>query len=103
MRFTELIGSQSDEVERQGALGIRRFPFFGGLCIDEVHDSGRTILFATDLLNNFTVSFKPVEKNDQAHMDAFLPSLKDRGLRVEVALTDGSRSPKTVCKVTGRA
>ncbi len=27
--------------------------FSGVLCIDEVHDSGRTILFATDPLNNF--------------------------------------------------
>jgi hypothetical protein len=60
------------------------------LCIDEVHDSGRTILFATDPLNNFTVSFKLVEKNDQVHMDAFLQALKDRGLMVEVAITDGS-------------
>ena len=64
--------------------------FSGVLCLDEVHDSGRTILFATDPLNNFTVSFKVVETNDQAHMDAFLPSLKDRGLHVEVAITDGS-------------
>jgi hypothetical protein len=64
--------------------------FSGVLCIDEVHDSGRTILFATDPLNNFTVSFKLVEKNDQVHMDAFLQALKDRGLMVEVAITDGS-------------
>jgi hypothetical protein len=64
--------------------------FSGVLCIDEVHDSGRTILFATDPLNNFTVSFKLVEKNDQDHMEAFLQALKDRGLLVEVAMTDGS-------------
>ena len=64
--------------------------FSGVLCLDEVHDSGRTILFATDPLNNFTVSFKVVETNDQAHMDAFLQSLKDRGLHVEVAIPDGS-------------
>ena len=64
--------------------------FSGILCLDEVHDSGRTILFATDPLNNFTVSFKLVETNDQAHMDAFLQTLKDRGLRVRVAITDGS-------------
>ena len=60
------------------------------LCIDEVHDSGRTILFATDPLSNFTVSFKVVEQNDQAHMDTFLQALKERGLKVEVAITDGS-------------
>ena len=64
--------------------------FSGVLCIDEVHDSGRPILFATDPLNHFTVSFKMVEKNDQDHMDAFLQSLKDRGLIVQVAITDGS-------------
>jgi hypothetical protein len=49
--------------------------FSGVLCIDEVHDSGRTILFATDPLNNFTVFFKVVDKNDQDHMNAFLQSL----------------------------
>jgi hypothetical protein len=64
--------------------------FSGVLCIDEAHDSGRTILFATDPLHNFTVSFNLVEKNDQDHMDAFLQALKDRGLMVEVAITDGS-------------
>jgi hypothetical protein len=64
--------------------------FSGVLCIDEVHDSGRTILFATDPLNNFTVSFTLAEHNDQPHMDAFLQALKDRGLDVHVAITDGS-------------
>lgn len=64
--------------------------FSGVLCIDEVHDSGRTILFATDPLGDFTVSFKLVDKNDQAHMDTFLQDLKDWGLDVEVAITDGS-------------
>ena len=64
--------------------------FSGVLCIDEVHDSGRTILFATDPLNNFTVFFNIVDKNDQDHMNAFLQSLKDRGVEVSVAITDGS-------------
>jgi hypothetical protein len=64
--------------------------FSGVLCLDELHDSGRTILFATDPLNNFTVSFQVVDKNDQDHMNAFLQSLKDRGLVVVVAITDGS-------------
>jgi len=67
-----------------------RTNFSGVLCIDEVHDSGRTILFATDPLGDFTVSFKLVENNDQDHMDAFLQALKDRGLDVQVAITDGS-------------
>jgi hypothetical protein len=64
--------------------------FSGVLCIDEVHDSGRTILFATDPLGDFPVSFKLVETNEQDHMNAFLPALKDRGLDVQVAITDGS-------------
>lgn len=64
--------------------------FSGVLCIDEVHDSGRTILFATDPLGDFTVSFKVVNKNDQPHMDTFLQALKDQGLRAEVVITDGS-------------
>lgn len=64
--------------------------FSGILCIDEVHDGDWTILFATDPLNDFTVSFKLVEQNDQIQMDQFLQALKDRGLKVEVAITDGS-------------
>src|SRR5262247_1310128 len=67
-----------------------RTNFSGVLCLDEVHDSGRTILFATDPLGDFTVSFNVVDKNDQAHMDMFLQALKDRGLNVEVVITDGS-------------
>jgi Transposase len=67
-----------------------RANFSGVLCLDEVHDSGRTILFATDPLGDFTVSFKVVEKNDQDQMDTFLQALKDRGLNVQVAITDGS-------------
>ena len=49
------------------------------LCIDEVHEGEKTILFATDPLNDFTITFEVVDKNDQAHMDAFLQRLKDRG------------------------
>jgi len=64
--------------------------FSGVLCLDEVHDSGQTILFATDPLNDFTLTFALVEKNDQEHMDAFLQQLKDRGLAVQVVITDGS-------------
>ena len=67
-----------------------RTNFSGVLCLDEVHDSGRTILFATDPLGDFTVSFQVVDKNDQPHMDLFLQALKDRGLQAEVVITDGS-------------
>jgi transposase-like protein len=67
-----------------------RANFSGVLCLDEVHDSGRTMLFATDPLADFTVSFKLVENNDQDHLDAFLQALKDRGLDAQVIITDGS-------------
>ena len=67
-----------------------RTNFSGVLCLDEVHDSGRTILFATDPLADFTVSFKLVETNDQDHMDAFLHALTARGLDAQVIITDGS-------------
>ncbi len=40
--------------------------FSGVLCPDEAHDSGRTILFATDPLNNFTVFF--VDSADHARL-----------------------------------
>ena len=78
-----------------------RTNFSSVLCIDEVHDSGRTILFATYPLGDFTVSFKVVNKNDQAHMDMFLQALKDRGLKAEVSLPMGRLFTKTVCNATG--
>jgi transposase-like protein len=67
-----------------------RANFSGVLCLDEVHDRGRTILFATDPLGDFTVACKLVETNDQEHMDTFLQALKDRGLDAQVVITDGS-------------
>jgi hypothetical protein len=63
-----------EQIDKEAHWAFVVSHFSGVLCIDEVHDSGRTILFATDPLNHFTVSFKLVEKNDQAHMDAFLQS-----------------------------
>lgn len=65
--------------------------FSGALCIDEVHDCGRTLLVATDPVNDFTVAFLVVPKNDRRNMDRFLALLKGRGLNVRVAVTDGSR------------
>src|SRR6201993_4203425 len=67
-----------------------RANFSGVWCIDEVHESGRTSLFATAPLGNFTGSFTLVEKNDQDHMAAFFQALKERGLDAQVILTDGS-------------
>lgn len=65
--------------------------FSGALCIDEVHDCGRAILVATDPVNDFTVAFLVVPRNNQRNMNRFLDLLKRRGLRVRVAVTDGSR------------
>lgn len=60
------------EADRHGKpLGLCASLLLGVLYIDEVQDSGRTILFATDPLNNMTVSFKVVETDDQAHMNLF--------------------------------
>jgi transposase-like protein len=64
--------------------------FSGVVCIDEVHDGGKAVLYATDPLNDFTIHFEIVDKNDQEHMDAFLTRLKERGICPQVAITDGS-------------
>jgi len=48
-----------------------RTNFSGVVCIDEGHDSGRTIRCATAPLGDLTVSFKVVEKNDQDQRDTF--------------------------------
>lgn len=64
--------------------------FSGVLCIDEVHDGDRTILYATDPLNDFTVDFEIVETNDQISMDAFLAKLARLGIHPDVVITDGS-------------
>jgi transposase-like protein len=64
--------------------------FSGVLCIDEVHEGKRTILFATDPLNDFTVAFRIIETNDQEHMNGFLQYLKDKGVVPAVVITDGS-------------
>ena len=64
--------------------------FSGVMCIDEVHDSGRVILYATDPLNDFTIHFAVNEVNDQEHMDKFLNEIKAMRIEAEVIITDGS-------------
>jgi hypothetical protein len=78
------------QIDREAHWDFVVANFSGVLCVDEVHDGGRTILFASDPLGDFTVSFDLVETNDQEHMNAFLQTLKERGLDVQVAITDGS-------------
>jgi hypothetical protein len=82
--------------EERLAWAVRNFS--GVVCIDEVHDGPRTILFATDPLNDFTIDFELVERNDQEHMDKFLQGLKDKGIHPVVAITDGSHLYKDALK-----
>lgn len=72
--------------------------FSGVVCIDEVCDGGRTILFATDPLNDFTIGWKVNSKDDQESMDGFLLQLKEWGINPEVAITDGSPLYKDALK-----
>ena len=51
-----------------------RTNFSGVLCIDEVHDSGRTILFATDPLGDFT-------SNSTCHLHLYARQITARGYR----------------------
>jgi hypothetical protein len=66
-----------EQINMADHWAVVRANFSGVLCLDAVHDSGRTILCATDPLGDFPVAFKVVEKNDQDHMDTFLQALKD--------------------------
>lgn len=62
----------------------------GVLCMDAVHDRGRTMRWATEPLGDCPVSFKVVDTNDQAPMAAVLQPLKERGLDAQVIIPDGA-------------
>jgi transposase len=64
--------------------------FSGTLCIDELHLGHRTLLLATDPINDFPVAFALVRANDQDHMRRFLGNLKRWGFAPTVVVTDGS-------------
>lgn len=64
--------------------------FSGTLCIDEIHLGHRTLLLATDPLNDFPVAFALVRANDQDHMRRFLQNLQNWGFAPKVVVTDGS-------------
>lgn len=68
--------------------------FSGVLCIDEVHDCGRSIFVATDPVNDFTAAFLLAPRSNQRHISRFLRLLKKRGLVVRVAVTDGANAYK---------
>jgi hypothetical protein len=64
--------------------------FSGTLCIDEIHLGKKTLLLATDPINDFPVAFALVSSNDQDHMRRFLANLKHWGFLPQVVITDGS-------------
>jgi transposase-like protein/transcription elongation factor Elf1 len=64
--------------------------FSGTLCVDEIHLGHRTLLLATDPVNDFPVAFALVRANDQDHMRRFLKNLQNWGLAPQVVVTDGS-------------
>lgn len=64
--------------------------FSGTLCIDEIHLGHRTLLVATDPINDFPLAFALVRANDQDHMRRFLDNLKNWGFAPKVVVTDGS-------------
>ncbi len=70
--------------------------FSGTLCLDEVHLGHRTLLLATDPVNDFPVAFALVRANDQDHMRRFLNNLKHWGFAPQVVVTDGSNLYPTV-------
>jgi hypothetical protein len=70
--------------------------FSGTLCIDEIHLGHRTLLLATDPINDFPVAFALVRANDQDHMRRFLHNLKNWGLAPKVVVSDGSNLYPTV-------
>jgi hypothetical protein len=71
---------------RQWTLGN----FSGTLCIDELHLGHRTLLLATDPVNDFPVAFALVSANDQDHLRRFLQNLKNHGFVPRSVITDGS-------------
>lgn len=62
----------------------------GVLCIDEVHERSRHILFATDPILDTTVHWDVVKTCDQATLDAFLDEIKALGFSPRAIITDGS-------------
>lgn len=70
--------------------------FSGTLCIDEIHLGHRTLLLATDPINDFPVAFALVRANDQDHMRRFLHNLQQYGFDPKVVVTDGSNLYPTV-------
>jgi len=64
--------------------------FSGILCIDELHLGKFTLLLATDPIGDFPVAFALVSANDKDHMERFLRNLQRHGLKLKVAITDGS-------------
>jgi Transposase len=81
------------EVRRLDMADHRRWVlarFSGTLCVDELHLGSKTLLLATDPLQDLPVAFALVASNDQDHMRRFLQNLANWGLQPKVVVTDGS-------------
>jgi hypothetical protein len=78
--------------------------FSGTLSIDEIHLGHRTLLLATDPLNDFPVAFALVRANDQEPMRRFLDNLRQWGLAPQVVVSDGSNLyPAVLTEIWPRA
>jgi transposase-like protein len=64
--------------------------FSGTVCVDEIHLGHRTLLLATDPINDFPIAFALVRANDHEHMRRFLHNLQNWGFAPQVVVTDGS-------------
>jgi hypothetical protein len=64
--------------------------FSGVRCVDELHRGPRTLLVATDPINDRVVSFAIVSPNDPDPMPAVLGNRTAHGFRPTIVVTDGS-------------
>lgn len=79
--------------EKRGLAGYHDWclkHFSGVLCVDEVHEGPRHILFATDPLLDATVAWDVVEKCDGDAVGAFLDAIQGLGFTPRVVISDGS-------------
>lgn len=95
------------KVRQLDAADYRRWSiehFSGTLCIDEIHLGKKTLLLATDPINDFPVAFAVVGANDQDHLRRFLGNLKCWGLLPLVVVSDGSNLyPRVLAEVWPQA
>jgi hypothetical protein len=67
-----------------------REQFSGVVCIDEVYENDMRIFMATDCLNDLPLCYMLSDKADEQALNRFLALMDERGLKPEIAITDGS-------------